>query len=122
VKHSDINQRNPWGVSVKATLGTLALVLVLLLPAPAAQAANEWFTAEVIETGLSKTGESFIRLTDTAEPPAFSAQWFLLPEKVRKEMLATSLAAVTAMLLLRVRVDLDDLGTPVVKIMYLRNK
>lgn len=122
MKHSDINQRNPWGVSVKATLGTLALVLVLLLPAPAAQAANEWFTAEVIETGLSKTGESFIRLTDTAEPPAFSAQWFLLPEKVRKEMLATSLAAVTAMLLLRVRVDLDDLGTPVVKIMYLRNK
>ena len=107
---------------MKAMLGAVAMVLLFLLLTPAAQAANEWFTAEVIETGLTKNGESFIRLTDTAGSPAFIKKWFMLPDKVRQEMLATSLAAVTANLPVRVRVDLDELGTPLIKILYLQNE
>ena len=78
--------------------------------------------AEVVETGVSKTGESLIRLTDTAESPAFKKKWFLLPNKTRKEMLAISLSAVSARLPLRVRVDLDEPNPPIIKIMYLQSE
>ena len=77
---------------------------------------------DVVETGLTKLGESSVRLTDRAEAPAFTKKWFTLPNKVRKEMLATTLTAVTAKLPLRVRVDLEETGAPIIKIMYLQSE
>ncbi len=99
-----------------------AIAALLMLLAPAAQAANAFFTAEVTETGLNKTGGSSIRLTDTANAPAFKNKWFLLPNQARKEMLAMALTAISGDLSVRVRVDLDEPGMPLVKIMYLQNE
>ena len=107
---------------MRTILSTVLVCFVVLLVASPVHAANQWFTVDVVETGLTKSGASSVRLTDRANSPAFTKKWFLLPDKVRKEMLATTLAAVTSKLPIRVRVDLEETGMPVIKIMYLKSE
>ena len=74
---------------MKRIAGATAGLLLILLMAGPVQAASQFYTVDVVETGLTKLGESSVRLTDRAEAPAFTKKWFTLPNKVRKEMLAT---------------------------------
>jgi hypothetical protein len=106
---------------MKITIGAAA-VAFLLLPTAPVHAASKFYTVDVVQTGLTKIGASSVRLTDRAEVPVFTKKWFTLPNKVRKEMLAISLSAVSAGLPLRVRVDLEETGAPIIKIMYMQSE
>ena len=78
---------------MKRIATAFVLGLTLMLWAPAVQAAESWFVAEIIAAGPADNGRVYMKLKDTADVPAFSFTWFQASDSVKKEMLATLLAA-----------------------------
>ena len=70
------------------------------------QAAPGWFTAKVCLAGIIPGGGLVVRLTDVANPPAFVCAPFT-NTTIPREMLATTLTAMTADLSILVFVDPD---------------
>ena len=88
---------------------------------PKAHAAPAWYVCDIHATGVSNTEHIFVRLTDTASPPTFKNKWFIADAKVKNEMLATALSAITADLKLWIKADIDAASPPVIQRMYARN-
>lgn len=94
---------------------------MLMLSSAQAQAVDAWYTTEINavqthnRTGLS--ARIFVELTDTAETPVFEGQEFRVPNRSRREMLATLLTAVSNGFQAEVLVDLDELDVvrPLIK-------
>jgi hypothetical protein len=73
--------------------------------------ARKWFTCEVNDTGAGeKTKGSSIKitLTDLAAKPKFKKRIFFADPTRQKEMLATSLAAITANLEVRAQLESEN--------------
>ena len=87
-----------------------------LLVMSSAQAANEWFTTDVEAIRTRDKGANpplvLVLLSDAAGSPAFTSKEFRIPNKSRKEMLATLLAAVTNGFQVEVFVDLASANKP----------
>ena len=92
---------------MKRIMTALVLGLGLVLWAPAVQAAPGWFVAEIIAAGPVGV-VVYMRLTDTAEVPAFTNKWFRASDIIKKETLATLLAAFTAGKRVWVNTDPDE--------------
>ena len=86
--------------------------LVLICWASGASAAPAWYVVEVDMTGISFANSVLIKLTHTASSPAFTAKWFAVPAVSQKEMLATSLAAITTGMRMTIRTDLASATIP----------
>ena len=96
----------------------IAVGLLTLVSFSPVQAAPQWFTAEVLATGIASNGSVTILLVDTAG--AFEAKWFLSEATIRKELLATALTALSADLTVFAFLDPDAPGTPDVFDLYAR--
>ncbi len=107
---------------MKHVLTALAFSLLLVGWSPPADAAVGWFNAKVIQAGVTNSGKVIVKLTDLADVKAFNNTNFLIPSAVKKEMLAIGLSALAANLSIKVRTDPDEPGTPLILVMYLRNK
>ena len=100
-----------------------ALAVALLLSTFAwspARAASGWFIATVEKVGIASGSKAvFIRLTDTAATPAFTAIFFQAATDIQKEMLAIGLAAQTSNVKVQVFTDPAEPGSPILQVMYL---
>ena len=105
---------------MKRITTALVLGLGLVLWAPAVQAAQGWFIAEIIAAGPADNGRVYMKLNDSAEFPAFNNKWFQVSDSVKKEMLATLLAAFIAGRRIWIRTD-PDASFGIVTIMYIRD-
>ncbi len=100
--------------------------LMLIAWTAEARAQPEWFTCEIVSTGVTKpnntdpNGIVIIRLTDTATPPAFTNMAFRASEEVENRMLATALSALTADLKVMVRADISS-AMPDIIVMHAKN-
>ncbi len=104
---------------MKRITTALVLGLGLVLWAPAVQAAQGWFVAEIIAAGPTDKGFVYMRLNDTATVPAFTRKWFQASGSVKKEMLATLLAAFIAGKRIVIRADPDAI-LPIVSRLFIR--
>ena len=100
---------------MKHAIRALAFGLLLAAWSAAAQAASEWFTGDVVQAGVTSGGTVLIRITT----PAFQNKWCRAPDRASREMLAIALTAVTAGQPIRVRLDPDAAGFPLIRNMYL---
>ena len=105
---------------MKHVLTVLALSLLLVGWSPPAYAVVDWFNAQVLRTGVSQGGGTFIRLTDLANVPAFVGKTFRIPNAADNEMLAIGLSALATNFSIMVRTDPDGF-LPVIEVMYLEN-
>lgn len=81
-----------------------------------ASAESEWITCSVSMAGPS--GEyTYICLSDTASPPAFTSKWFIAPADRAKEMTAIALTAMSNNMKVIIKAD-DD---PYLDAFYLFN-
>ena len=65
-----------------------------LLSATDVSAAPGWYTCTINRVGHGG-GADYIKVSDTANPPAFTGKWCVLPENFKNQMLAVSLTAIT---------------------------
>ena len=75
----------------------LAMVLVFSMMAVFVVSvhAGEWYTCTVNMAGAGWGKHCYIKLSDTADSPAFKNTWFIARDSQKKEMLATALTAMT---------------------------
>ena len=97
----------------------LLVALVLLGWTGSANASSAWYLAEVDRTGISTGNIVIMRLTHKADTPAFNGKWFKAPTEIGKEMLATTLAAITSGKKVWIRVDLSSASVPELTRLYI---
>ena len=107
---------------MKRVLTVLAFSLLLVGWTSPVNAAPGWFNAKVIFAGVTDSGSMYIRLTDLATVKAFENKSFFFPAAVRNQMLAISLSALAANLSIKVNTDPDEVGTPLIRVMYLQDQ
>lgn len=98
------------------------LAIALLLTgvwSTAAQAELGFFTCEVKAAGKFSENAVFIRLTDTANEPAFTNKWFRAKAGIGNEMLAAALSALTADIPVSIHADPAEKGFPELNQLYL---
>ena len=98
-----------------AVLLSLA-VMIYVLPT---LAAPRWFICTVSRAGVTEAGTMFIRVTDTANNPAFTNRFFSVVKSVQKEMLAVAITAITTGVKVQLMVDPDAAGIPPINRIYL---
>lgn len=94
--------------------------LVLIAWASSASAASAWYVVDVDMTGVSASNSLLVKLSHVSTSPAFSEKWFRIPDISGNEMLATSLAAITAGLRLTIRVDVNDGSIPILSRLFVQ--
>jgi hypothetical protein len=85
-------------------IGAMVFGMMCLLPTNT-NAACQWYTCSIVELGQASS-VTYIRLTDTAESPAFNSKWFIAPANKAKEILALALTAMTNDMKVQVYADL----------------
>ena len=121
-----------WEISVWIVIGNKEVIMkkvgmvfavtlfVSVAWASTAHAGAAWYKAEVIRAGPAISGTIFINLSDTDASPAFRRKWFKAADNIKKEMLATAFTAISLDLVVRIYADLDELGSPMIRSMYMR--
>ncbi len=98
----------------------LVAALLVVMWSTSAQAALGWFTVQVIHAGKAGDPTVLIQLTHNKAFPSFTNKWFRAKLGVENEMLAVALTAITADLLVTVRLDPFAAAPPEIKQMYLK--
>jgi hypothetical protein len=80
----------------KLVLIIMVLCMIATLGIATAQAG--WYTCRIVQTGATSVGTAgiYIKLTDTAGSPAFTARWFRLDPTYGNQHLAAALTTLSA--------------------------
>ena len=105
---------------MKALKQALAVAILSAMPILSAQPAPAWYDVEINMAGMSANGTLFIRVTDLAANPAFTNLWLIGNPSLAREMLATSLAAMTNDMVAFVNTDPGAGGFPLANNLYLK--
>lgn len=106
----------------KSNVSIFSLIILLtLVLSPEIFAANQWYTCEVVATRVGASGDTLIRLTHLGVPSAFKNKWVRAPKNVRREMIALSLSGLATGFSVRVSLDLQSTGTPLINSFMLNN-